>query len=206
MVFAKSDNVITYPVSNRTGVYSIQSRLTNEYNLTNSINQLKDTDSFVIDYVTNTSTDSNVDNSYIDFCIMGYYFRVKGIDTLKTSVSLPLFAYIKLEGNDIELKETESSPTKFKYYSRELSRLDEAKNDKGEALTDLDSEIKPESGSSYFEFTGLGFSKSKPSDSYFSLQLFDGEGNIPQSSLIKLRTDSTHRSVVIDDGDLDAQD
>lgn len=194
MTFAKSDNVITYPVSNRTDVYSIQSRLTNEYNITNSINQLKDADSFVIKYTSDPSANSSEDNSYIDFCIAGYYFRVKGIDIFKRG-KLPLYAYVKL--TDLTVK---SVGDNFKYYSQELGVIEGSSSESG---ISLDVDIST-AGDPDYEFRGLAFDTSEPRTAHY-LQLFDGNGKIPQDSLIKLRTDASYRSVIIDDGDLDAQ-
>ena len=193
MVFAKSDNVITYPVSNRTGVYSIQSRLTNEYNITNSINQLKDADSFVVEYAPDPSTNSSEDNSYIDFCIAGYYFRVKRIDPFKSG-KLPLYAYVELTGLDVK-----TAGNKFKYYSQELDVIEGSSSESG---ISLDVDIST-AGDPDYEFKGLAFDINKPTVDHY-LQLFDENGKIPQDSLIKLRTNASYRSVVIDDGDLDA--
>lgn len=201
MVFAKSDNVITYPVSNRTNIYSIQSRLTNEYNLTNSVNQLKDSNSFVIDYVRG-------DGGYIDFCMAGYYFRVKDIstfievDNVSEFSGKKVFAHLKLVGNNVTPKETDSG---FKYYSRELGVINPGgTGGVGDLDVDGGDQVYIFKG---LDFIGVDFDKNLPEDNPskgdYYLYILTPQRYVPQSSLIKLRTDSAHRSVVIDDGDLD---
>lgn len=200
--FVKSDNIITYPVSNRTGIYSIQSRLTNEYNLTNSINQLKDANSFVIDYVAG-------DGGYVDFCMAGYYFRVKDISTFIATDNVSkfsgrkIFAHLKLVGDNI------TTDSGFKYYSRELGIINSESTGGVGAVGALD----VDGGDQVYIFKGLEFigidpdnssPKDDPSTGDYFLYILTPQRYVPQSSLIKLRTDDVHRSVIIDDGDLDA--
>ncbi len=194
--FVPSENIVAYPISNRNGIYSISSRISTEYNITNLINQLKDIDSFVIKYVPNNSIDLNSDNSYIEFCMLGYYFKINHIDKYKINKE-PLYAAIKLDEKDVTIGDITTGG--FKYIQRDIAPIEgntpiegNNKNNK----VDLDSN---DGG-----FYGLKLTNYKISGLY-SLQLFDSNGNVPFESQIKLITDKTHRSISIDDGDLDTQ-
>lgn len=191
--FVPSENIVAYPISNRNGIYSISSRISTEYNITNLINQLKDIDSFVIKYIKNSATGSE-DNSYIEFCILGYYFKINHIDKYKINKE-PLYASIKLDEQNITIGDIATG--EFKYIQRDIASIEgntPIEGSDGNNKVDLDNDDG--------NFYGLKLTNSKK-DGLYSLQLFDSNGNVPFESQIKLITDKTHRSISIDDGDLD---
>lgn len=204
--FVPSENIVAYPISNRSGIYSISSRISTEYNITNLINQLKDIDSFVIKYVPNNSIDTSSDNSYIEFCMLGYYFKINHIDKYKINKE-PLYASIKLDEQNITIG-------KFKYIQRDIDSIEGSTSIEGNNennKVDLDSN---DGGFYGLKLTNNIYSISNlyPKDyeyprtvKLYFLQLFDSNGNVPFESQIKLITDKTHRSISIDDGDLDTQ-
>ena len=190
--FVPSENIVAYPISNRSGIYSISSRISTEYNITNLINQLKDIDSFVIKYIKNSATGSE-DNSYIEFCILGYYFKINHIDKYKINGE-PLYAAIKLDEKNITIGDIATGG--FEYIQRDIASIEgntPIEGSDGNNKVDLDNNG---------DFYGLKLTNSKI-DGLYSLQLFDSNGNVPFESQIKLITDKTHRSISIDDGDLD---
>lgn len=195
--FVPSENIVAYPISNRSGIYSISSRISTEYNITNLINQLKDIDSFVIKYIKNSATGSE-DNSYIEFCMLGYYFKINHIDKYKINKE-PLYAAIKLDEENVTIGDITTGG--FKYIQRDIAPIEgntPIKGSDGNNKIDLDSN---DGG-----FYGLKLTYIHPeAPNLSSLKLFDSNGNVPFESQIKLITDKTHRSISIDDGDLDTQ-
>lgn len=187
----KSSSISVFPCGNRGKFentnFNLQSRLTSEYNLTSIINQLVDKNSFVIS-PSDTSKPVNT-SSPISFNINGYYFKIDSIENAigEFSSSNNLYASIQLKttnvpgfGNMIELSDTDSNSTVLA-------------GDSGETLDDA-------------VFTGLDVSdvlRSGPN--VYSLHILKKDGGswyVPPESTIRFITDSTRRSVKIDDGEL----
>lgn len=185
-----SSSISVFPCANRGKFentnFNLQSRLTSEYNLTSIINQLVDKNSFVI---SPSDTSKPVDTSSpISFNINGYYFKIDSIENAigEFSSSDNLYASIKLRttnvpgfGNMIELSDTDNGA--------------QVAGDNGETLDEA-------------VFTGLDISASLLSGSnVYSLHILKKVGGswyVPPESTIKFITDSTRRSVKIDDGEL----
>lgn len=188
----KSSSISVFPCANRgefegKANFNLQSRLTSEYNLTSIINQLVDVNSFVI---SPSDTSTPVDTSSpISFNINGYYFKIDTIENAigEFSSSSNLYASIQLKttyvsgfGNMIELSDTDSN-----------SAL--VAGDSGETLDDA-------------VFTGLDISDAlRSGKNIYSLHILKKDGGswyVPPESTIRFITDSTRRSVKIDDGEL----
>lgn len=188
MAYISSDDVTVFPSSRRPG-YPL-SKYSTEYNLTSIVNRLIDTDNdegakgFVItDSITNGTNE-------IEFNIKGYYFKVslsEIISMAHTGAWYTVYAIIKLNTyvDNVE-----------KYI--ELSSFEQSSDN----LDDI-------SGVFSGKFTGLKFDDSESSgDGEYSLpilELKNEEYIIPEESKLKFKTDAKHRSVYIDDGDLDKQ-
>ena len=180
MPYIKSNAINVFPCANRGTAYNLQSRLTFEYNLTNIINQLIDTDSFVIS--------NNLSNG-ISFNIHGYYFSVSdytsitNLDSSWTDVyaTITISSNVLVDGvifNELIVTGTE-----------DIGASDSLDNDQT-------------------EFTGVAFSNSPAKgDNTYSLHILhrDSTGSswyIPPESTVKFVTNSTRRSIKIDDGEL----
>lgn len=180
MPYIKSNAINVFPCANRGTAYNLQSRLTSEYNLTNIINQLIDTDSFVIS--------NNLSNG-ISFNIHGYYFSVSdytSITNLNSSwtdvyATITISSDVLVDGvifNELIVTGTEDTSTN-----------DSLDNDQT-------------------EFTGVEFSNSPASgDNTYSLHILHRDSissswYIPPESTVKFVTNSNKRSIKIDDGEL----
>lgn len=187
----KSSSISVFPCGNRGKFentnFNLQSRLTSEYNLTSIINQLVDKNSFVIS-PSDTSKPVNT-SSPISFNINGYYFKIDSIENAigEFSSSNNLYASIQLKttnvpgfGDMIELSDTDSSGAAVA-------------GDSGKTLDDA-------------VFTGLDISDVLRSGAnVYSLHILKKDGGswyVPPESTIRFITDSTRRSVKIDDGEL----
>lgn len=177
MPYIKSNAINVFPCANRGTAYNLQSRLTSEYNLTNIINQLIDTDSFVIS--------NNLSNG-ISFNIHGYYFNVsdyKEITNLDSSWT-DVYAEITIASNTID----------------GLTFNELTINGTEDVATDLDADTN---------FTGIAFTDTKPAEAqdHYSLHILHRDSTssdwyIPPESTVKFVTNSTRRSIKIDDGEL----
>ena len=92
MAFIDKNNIHIFPVTNKPS--EKQSRLTTEYNITNIVNRLLDTKSFVI-------TSGEVTNeSALEFNIQGYYVKVDKISYLGTpTTASDCYATITIKSN-----------------------------------------------------------------------------------------------------------
>lgn len=177
MPYIKSNAINVFPCANRGTAYNLQSRLTSEYNLTNIINQLIDTDSFVIS--------NNLSNG-ISFNIHGYYFNVidyTSITNLDTSWT-DVYAEITIASNTVD-----------GLVFNELTTVETE-----DVATDLDADTN---------FTGIAFTGTKPAEAqyHYSLHILhrdsmSSDWYIPPESTVKFVTNSTKRSIKIDDGEL----
>ena len=181
MPYINSNAINVFPCANRGTAYNLQSRLTSEYNLTNIINQLIDVDSFVI------TTQINSDQKALSFNIHGYYFNVTdytSITNLDTSWT-DVYAQITIAHNELE---------------GGLVFDELTVNGTEDVATDLDVDTN---------FTGVAFTGTKPSEEqdHYSLHILHRDSTssdwyIPPESTVKFVTNSTRRSIKIDDGEL----
>lgn len=178
MAYISSNKINVFPSGNRSEDYPY-AKLPTEFNLTNIINRLTDVDSFVV----NKEYSSNGIVNPLEFNIMGYYFKVDAdaVTTLTSTTfpSGPIYGTIKL--NDISVGG---------YTFRELQNTTSG--------TTLDVGT---------EFQGITFGTTASSTSgEYSLKLLEKVNSvwmIPQDSKIKFNTNSTSKSVVLDDGILE---
>ena len=98
--YLKSKNVTVFPSVNRS-VGAKGARLFTEYNLVHLINQLTDTDSFII------SNELDLSNPVFEFNIAGYYFKVDSyvniiskFDGMPVSLGDNIYAEIKIDNNN----------------------------------------------------------------------------------------------------------
>ena len=173
-----SSSISVFPCANRGQEYDLYSRLTSEYNLTNIINQLVDTDGFVISYEINGK-------GTLSFNIHGYFFNVTDVNSII---------------NGLTTEATTEDTTVENIYGvitlRTVSNWTE--------LGKVGAEIVDEDSS----FTGIDFVASKPVDVsantyYLHLLAKNGETwEVPQESKVKFRTEGNSHSLIIDDGEL----
>ena len=174
MPYINSNAINVFPCANRGKAYNLQSRLTSEYNLTNIINQLIDVDSFVI------TTQINSDQKALSFNIHGYYFNVAdytSITNLDASWT-DVYAQITIASNKVD-----------GLVFNELTIV---------GTEDVDT-----------DFTGVDFTGTKPAEAqdHYSLHILHRDSTssawyIPPESTVKFVTNSTRRSIKIDDGEL----
>lgn len=186
MAYINSNSIDVFPCANRGGNHNLQSRLTSEYNLTNIINQLIDQDSFVI-------TTSLTSGGPLSFNIHGYYFNVLNYnDIINLGISGDdIYASIRIKAN------TSTGGVIF----HELS-VGGTEENEGSGLDDND----PTNGL----FRGIIFTSPSDipdagGDQIYSLHILhrdSGVWSIPQESTVKFITDSSKRSIRIDDGEL----
>lgn len=100
MAFIDKNNIHIFPVTNKPS--EKQSRLTTEYNITNIVNRLLDTKSFVI------TSGAVTAESALEFNIQGYYVKVDMISDLGTpTTASDCYAFIKIkEASDIAKEQT----------------------------------------------------------------------------------------------------
>lgn len=79
--YLESNHIQVFPVTNKPS--EPQSRLTTEYNITNLINRLIDTKSFVI---TSNEDYKGTDNKALEFTLDGYYIKVEDKTELLTTI------------------------------------------------------------------------------------------------------------------------
>ena len=98
--YLKSKNITVFPSVNRS-VGAKGARLFTEYNLVHLINQLTDTDSFII------SNELDLSNPVFEFNIAGYYFKVDSyvniiskFDGMPVSLGDNIYAEIKIDNNN----------------------------------------------------------------------------------------------------------
>ena len=180
MPYIKSNAINVFPCANRGTAYNLQSRLTSEYNLTNIINQLIDTDSFVIS--------NNLSNG-ISFNIHGYYFSVSDYTSITTLDSSWTDVYATITISSDVLVDGVIFNELIATRTAGIGASDSLDNDQT-------------------EFTGVAFSNSPAEgDNTYSLHILhrDSTGSswyIPPESTVKFVTNSTRRSIKIDDGEL----
>ena len=181
MSYINSNAINVFPCANRGSDYNLQSRLTSEYNLTNIINQLIDQDSFVITSVLTT-------DGPLAFNIHGYYFNVSNYTSI-TGLGLgnDIYAYIRVfssTSNGVVFQELGTSGTE------EGTELDSNSTFMGVNFVATQEEV-PTSGDNNF---------------YYSLHILHSDNGtnwtIPEESTVKFITNSTRRSIRIDDGEL----
>lgn len=183
MTYAKSTNVVMYPSAYRgkdsnLKVFDPEARMFTEENIGRVYKNIASYKSgnylisgtFLISDGLSTISDFT-DDKIIEFVISGYYFKVTWDSSLNPASGSPLFAYIKIEGNNTQ----DADNTNFK--NRKLVDLEGQQ-------TDLD--VLP-SGSSEYVFRGLGFTDTDPGANYNRLLLLDSDGKVPEAS--KLRFD-----------------
>lgn len=179
MPYINSNSINVFPCANRGTAYNLQSRLTSEYNLTNIINQLIDTDSFVITNVLTT-------DGPLAFNIHGYYFNVSNYQTITN---------LDPSWTDVYAEITIASTTIDGITFNELTV-----NGTEDVSTNLDGDTT---------FDGVAFTGTKPDekqDHYYlhilHRDLTSSGWCIPPESTVKFVTNSTRRSIKIDDGEL----
>ena len=90
MAFLNKNNIHVFPVTNKPS--EKQSRLTTEYNITNIVNRLLDTKSFII------TSGAVTAESALEFNIQGYYVKVDMIRDLGTpTTASDCYAFIKIK-------------------------------------------------------------------------------------------------------------
>ena len=89
MTFIDKNNIHIFPVTNKPS--EKQSRLTTEYNITNIVNRLLDTKSFVI------TSGAVTAESALEFNIQGYYVKVDKISDLIPVANSDCYAFIKIK-------------------------------------------------------------------------------------------------------------
>ena len=172
MAYLNSDNISVFPCANRDAKY-IASKLTTERNLTNIINSIVTTDGFVLSY---SSTSKS-----IQFVLGGYYFEVQNLDVSSTEFAsaTTIYANIKLAGTAPYLEIQNLDPTK-----QQDSTLDTSGN-----------------------FCGLSLTKDPAGAGYTSLLILSrattsGGWQVPETSKIRLVSETGNITVRIDDGEL----
>ena len=184
MANLSSDSIKVFPCANRGTNYNLQARLTSEYNLTSIINQLIDTDSFVITpQVSSTQTS-------LSFNIHGYYFNVDDYTKITS---------LGISGNDIYawIRVRSSTVDGVIFYELATGGTEE---ETSEVLDDSNN-----------NFLGVNFTsqsnipQSGDNNDIYSLYLLhnsSGTWQVPSESTVKFITSNTKRSVRIDDGTL----
>ena len=177
MPYINSNSINVFPCANRGSDYNLQSRLTSEYNLTNIINQLIDTDSFVIS--------SNLSNG-LSFNIHGYYFNVSNyqhITNLDSSWT-DVYAEITIANNTVD----------------GLTFNELTVNGTEDVSTDLDADT------TFTGVAFTGTKPTEAQDHYYLHILHrnstSSDWYIPPESTVKFLTNSKRRSIKIDDGEL----
>lgn len=94
MAFLNKNNIHVFPVTNKPS--EKQSRLTTEYNITNIVNRLLDTKSFVI------TSGAVTAESALEFNIRGYYVKVDMISNLGTPTAPDCYASITTNKTTID--------------------------------------------------------------------------------------------------------
>lgn len=89
MAVIDKNNIHIFPVTNKPS--EKQSRLTTEYNITNIVNRLLDTKSFVI------TSGAVTAESALEFNIQGYYVKVDKISYLGPVANSDCYAFIKIK-------------------------------------------------------------------------------------------------------------
>lgn len=180
MPYINSNSINVFPCANRGTAYNLQSRLTSEYNLTNIINQLIDTDSFVITNVLTT-------DGPLAFNIHGYYFNVSNYQDITNLDSswTDVYAQITIAHNELE----------GGLVFHELTV-----NGTEDVSTNLDGDTT---------FDGVEFTGTKPTEAqdHYYLHILhrnstSSDWYIPPESTVKFLTNSKRRSIKIDDGEL----
>ena len=199
MGFISSDNILVFPCGRRESKYDITARLTTEYNLVSIINRLVDKESFLVTDIAFSTGFTTTSTTLFSFNIGGYLFTTSIADVFNaagvTDTSTDVYAYISK--NTLTLNEDGT-------INQELIEL-KAFNPPGTTILD---------GATYLDtaskFVGVAFDTSAPDpDTCLSLKLFekhpdDGKWYFVEDSKIKFETNTngTHRSVRIDDGEL----
>ena len=124
--------------------------------------------------------------------MLGYYFKINHIDKYKINEK-PLYAAIKLDEKDVTIGDITTG--EFKYIQRDIDSIE------GNTSSDTNNKIDLDNEGNFYGLKLVYIHPEAPNLS--SLRLFDSNGNVPFESQIKLITDKTHRSISIDDGDLD---
>ena len=202
MGFISSDNILVFPCGRRHSDYDITARLTTEYNLVSIINKLVDRESFIVTDVDFTSG-ITAENETTLFCfnIGGYLFTTtpKDIfDAVKDSSATNIYAYINK--NTLTLNDDGNINQELV----ELAAFTSNGNNIDTSATLLDS-----GAANAEQFVGVNFigADTKPEGMYISLHLFTKKNScwyFVEDSKIKFETnkEGTHRSVRIDDGEL----
>ena len=154
------------------GAEYIASKLTTERNLTNIINSIVTTEGFVLHYVK---------DGHIQFVLSGYYFDIDTSDAAITgSTATNIYASIKLGGTDpyLELQNMDGAQAQD-------TTLDGTKGFLGLELTDT----KP---------TGSGYK----SLLILSRATTDDAWQVPETSKIRMISETGNITVKIDDGEL----
>ena len=203
--------VQVYPSANRLMELDLKARLTDEFNITNLVNRLLDTDGYVItkNVYENGLNKGIVDKNEFEFCIKGYYFRVgtagKIITLFEGSYGVgegqipTIYANMYLG----QMTRTVPNSNNVTYTSQTLLGIEE--NGNTYVPTYLD-----EVNGVTSRFLGIGFSLEKVvAENVYSLLILrrekDSDGNewnrIPQESKIKMQSTAlTDVSVKISDG------
>lgn len=171
MAFINKNNIHVFPVTNKPS--EKQSRLTTEYNITNIVNRLLDTKSFVI------TSGSVTDESALEFNIQGYYVKVDKISYLKPVANSDCYAIITINKKTINVG-TDDEQT--------FIELDGGENDANEYT-----------GVSFSWLKG----KPTPKTGEYALHILHYDGTnytIPRASKIRFNQYAINK---IDDGDLD---
>lgn len=185
MAFLNKNNIHVFPVTNKPS--EKQSRLTTEYNITNIVNRLLDTKSFVI------TSGAVTAESALEFNIQGYYVKVDMISDLGTpTTASDCYATITIISKTIE-EDTADEQTFIELDGGEETK----KNEDGTTE-------KNEDGTDVVIYTGVEFSweKTAPNTEYtLHILHYDGTNyTIPRASKIRFNQYAINK---IDDGDLD---
>lgn len=188
MAFINKNNIHVFPVTNKPS--EKQSRLTTEYNITNIVNRLLDTKSFVI------TSEVTSGESALEFNIQGYYVKVDKISDLGTpTTASDCYATITIISKTL----TDDNTQTF----IELDGGEETKTNE-DGTTE-----KNEDGTDVIIYTGVAFSWEAPNteptteDGEYTLHILHYNGSkytIPRASKIRFNQFAINK---IDDGDLD---
>lgn len=162
MAYLKSNQITMYPSSFREHSQDPNSYLSTEFNLTQTkrLSEDKDLNSYVIE-----------EGEHLCIYLNGYYFKALKSDVVK--FGSPLWAYIKVINETIYYREDTSA-------TFESPRLVNLENDGAKLDTDT---------TSTSVFKGIAFVTNEPiSDYTYKIQVLDDEGNLVESSKMKLKS------------------
>lgn len=168
--FRKSVSVTDDNTTTQT-TYNPESKLNTEFNLTTMAARLADRSTFVLNYAES--------DDVMTVSMHGYWFELKNVKSKRTE-GKPLWAAIRIYDPNTAASDNSkfSLPTLYSL------------NDSTSSLDNMNLDDKTG------DFFGLGLYDSAPvsaDGSYgtlYSLQLFDGDGNVPDSSYLKISTGS----------------